>query len=886
MALAAGTRLGPYEILAPIGAGGMGEVYRARDTKLDRAVAIKVLPSALAQDPERLARFEREAKVLAALNHPNIAQIYGVEQGALVMELVEGENLSGPVPLATALDYAHQIADALEAAHERGIVHRDLKPANIKVTPQGVVKVLDFGLAAVMQNSVPPDSNATQSPTLTLGATQMGVLLGTAAYMSPEQARGKPVDKRADIWAFGVVLFEMVTGRRLFQGEDISHTLAAVIMKEPDFEGVPAQIQHVLKRCLEKDPRKRLRDISGVELLLEQTRTPDPQPLAPSTLRAVRTARIAVCVAAAAVLSLVAIAFVHFRERPTVAEVIRFQIPTPNSGDFANTPPALSPDGRTLAFVVFGANGRRQIWIRSLDTLEARSLPGTDDTAGYLIWSPDSRSIAFTLPPPVLKLKKVDIAGGPAQTLCDISDPALGAWNREGVIVFRFRTGLIRVSAAGGSCTPVTLLDAKRGEVRHTTPSFLPDQKHFVYLRVYAKPEDSGIYVGSLDAKPEQQSAQRILAGTSSAVYAPSQDSAGGYLLFVREASLMAQPFDPQRFRFTGEAVPIAEQVGVATGSDVGLFSVSNRGALAYRTGGTTGNFQLVWFDRTGKRIGVASEPGGYNTLSLSPDGTRVAFQRAHAQGGGSDIWVQELSRGASTRLTADAARDWLPVWSPDSSQIVFGSQRDGIDNLYQKPANGAGDETPVLKTEANKLPQDWSRDGRYLVYSTNDRKNLFDLWVLPLQGERKPKLFVGTQFRESQARFSPDGRFIAYTSDSTGRYEIYVRPFSPDGNVAGLWPISKDGGTQPAWRRDGKELFFISADSKMVAVPVTTTPTFKAGIPEALLTAPIFGGGAVGNVKRWDTLDGKRFLINSVTTETGSAPISIVLNWQAGLKK
>jgi WD40 repeat protein len=529
--------------------------------------------------------------------------------------------------------------------------------------------------------------------------------------------------------------------------------------------------------------------------------------------------------------------------------------------------------------------GQGQIWLRSLDTLDTRALPITDNVVGFMFWSPDSRAIAFTALTPAAKLKRIDIAGGPAQTLCDINVQPLGAWGRGGVIIIRNIAGLMRVSEAGGLCTPLTTLDTKRGELRQTAPSFLPDGKHFLYLRVFPKSEDSGVYIGSLDAKPEQQTPRRLLAGTSAAVYTPSAVGASRYLLFLREGSLIAQPFDPLKLAFTGDAQPVAEQVGVA--NDAPFFSTSDTGSLTYRIGGAGGSNRLVWYDRTGQPIGTVSEPGDYNTVALSPDGTRVAFQRTDAQGNNIDIWVQELTTGRRTRFTTDPARDWMPVWSADSERVVFGNNPDGgTENLYEKATSGAGIEVALLKTAEPKFPQDLSRDGRFLLYANNSSKNGLDLWVLPLLGERKPKLIVGTQFRETTARFSPDGHFIAYTSDATGRTEVYVRPFSPGQEVTTEWPVSKDGGTEPVRRQDGKELFFISADSKMMAVTVTTTPTFPAGIPQALFPVPIFGGGSVFNVHRWDTLDGKRFLINSATTATSSTPITVVLNWQAGLKK
>jgi Tol biopolymer transport system component/predicted Ser/Thr protein kinase len=888
MSLRAGEKLGPYEILGPIGAGGMGEVYRARDSKLDREVAVKVLPDALAQNPERLARFEREAKVLASLNHPNIAQVYGVEDRALVMELVEGEDLAGPLPLETALDYARQIADALEAAHDKGIVHRDLKPANIRVTPQGVIKVLDFGLAAVVQNAV-PESNATQSPTLTLAATQVGVLLGTAAYMSPEQARGKPVDKRADIWAFGVVLYELLTGRRLFQGEDLTETLAAVVMQQPELSAAPFPVQRLLRKCLQKDPKKRLRDIGDAWELLEE------DPLASGTAIPAQAASLPVTKLPWAVAGLFAVlagvvSFVHIREQPAKREVTRFAVPAPDKMIFNGTPPAISPDGRTLAFAAEGADGRTQIWLKPMNSLEAHALAGTDGVGAPIFWSPDGRSIAFS-GPSLSGLKRIDVAGGPAQRLCPaIGAAPLGAWSPAGIMVYFASNVMMQVPAGGGTCAPVTKLDSKRGEVRHTAPSMLPDGRHFLYLRVASNEEDSGVYVGSLDSRPEAQSSKMIMKGASPAKYVPSADASHGYLMFVREGALLAQPFDTTSLSLTGDAVPIAEHVGGGSNPDNSMFTASANGTLVYRSGGETNeNRQLTWYDRAGKSLGPVGGPGAYNTLSLSPDGTRVAFDRTANAPGNADIWVHDLAQGTTNRFTFDAARDFLPVWSPDGTRIVWTAQREGSYNLYQKTSDFAGEDRALLKSSELKFAQDWSRDGRFLLYAVIRNGTNLDLWVLPLQGEPKPTPFLATQFAESQGRFSPDSRYIAYTSNESGRSEVYVRSFSPDGKAGGQQMISQGGGSGPLWRRDGKELFYIAADSKVVAVPVSTAPAFqRAGPPVVLFTAPIWGGGSSTSiVHRWAVMpDGQKFLINSELTPAASEPITVIMNWTELLKK
>ena len=585
MALTAGTRVGPYEILAPIGAGGMGEVYRARDTKLDRDVAIKVLPAAFAQDPERLARFEREAKVLASLNHPNIATIYGVEEWvggrALVMELVPGESLKGPLPLQTALDYAKQIADALEAAHEKGIVHRDLKPANIMITPDGVVKVLDFGLAAVAVRQSSDLSNPVNSPTLTISPTRAGMILGTAAYMSPEQARGKAVDKRADIWAFGVVLYGMLTGQRLFDGETVSDTLAQVLTKEPDWQRVPAKVRRLLEACLQKDPKRRLQAIGDWRLLLADLQ---PQVNAPSQ----RLTWVLATAAVALAIALAAVSFLHFRGRPSAPVLVRFQVADPalNPGDMAP-----SPDGRALAYTGVGPDAARRLWIRSFDSLDSRVLPGTEG-ASSPFWSPDGRFIGFAEGP---RLKKIDSSGvAPPETLCDIGNGTVGpgSWNSEGVIIFGGGGSgpLRRVSADGGTATEITALS--EGEINHTDPAWLPDGRHFLYTRITPNQPAATTYLGSLDAKVTEQRNHRVLLTESR--FVPAAQSGTGYLLFLRGTTLMAQPFDTNRLELAGAPAPVAAQVGAAM---VYGFFASSPAALVYRTG--AGQIrQLAWYDR------------------------------------------------------------------------------------------------------------------------------------------------------------------------------------------------------------------------------------------------------------------------------------------------
>ncbi|MGO9255119.1 MAG: protein kinase domain-containing protein [Bryobacteraceae bacterium] len=635
MALSAGDKLGAYEIVSKLGAGGMGEVYRARDAKLNRDVAIKVLPAALSNDAQYMARFEREAQMLAALNHPNIATVYGIEQGALVMELIEGADLKGPLPIDEALAIARQIAAGLEAAHEKGIIHRDLKPANIKITPAGVVKILDFGLAKSAEPGAAAGSSATMSPTLSMEMTRAGMILGTAAYMSPEQARGKPLDKRTDIWAFGVVLYEIVTGKQLFEGEDLTEILAKVVRDRVDLNGVPAKLRPLLERCLEKDPKKRLRDIGDMELLLGE----NGGTAGPALAAGLPQRNWALVAAGVLGLGLAALAAVHFRELPPETPTpVKFHLAPENAKIGASYRFALSPDGTKLAYYATGSDGTPRLWVRSMDTLESRALSATDLTPSRMIfWSFDSRFVAF---PSGEKLKKIDVSGGPAQTLCDA--PGIfygGSWNRDGTILFA--TGLakqlMRVSSEGGTATPVASAGPPAAGA-YRGPVFLPDGQHFLYWSAL-KPDATGVYLGALDGKPGQAAARRLLATDQYAQFVPLPDGSSGRILFLREGTLLAQPFDLRRLELAGEAVPVAEQV--TRGAAGGQFSASRNGALVYRTGEADAGARLTWFDRQGKTVGTPTGADylSNNPLALSPEryqGGRTESRRAreHLVGG------------------------------------------------------------------------------------------------------------------------------------------------------------------------------------------------------------------------------------------------------------
>jgi serine/threonine protein kinase len=737
MPLAQGDKIGPYEIVDLLGKGGMGVVYRAHDTNLSRDVAIKVLPAALAQDPDRLARFEREAKVLAALNHPNIAIIYGLEKTAtnaraIVMELVEGPTLAdrlekGAVPLKETLSIARQIADALEAAHEKGVVHRDLKRANVKVREDGTVKVLDFGLATAVLAGVREAGHGADSPTLTLGATQAGMILGTVAYMAPEQAEGKPVDRRADIWSFGVVLWEMLTGKRLFHADTVPLTLADVLRKELDFtqvpEGTPAPVRELLKRCLDRDVKTRLRNMGEARVAIVRY-VADPTSgaaVAPPTVTAPsRVSRMWPSAAAALAVTLGAVSFVHFREQPPRApEPARFQIPFPDKSSPAPFPnPTISPDGRQIVFQAV-TDGVPRLWVRGLDQVEPRPLAGTEGVAGLQFWSPDSRFVAVDVQG---TLKKVETSGGPPQTLCRLPGILLGGlWTADGRIVFgTLTTGLFQVAAAGGAASPLTVLDPKRQEVYHAFPALLPDGRHFLYRRNTAIAETGGIYLGTLPTGTvnpdlQGQAPKRLLTDDSDFVFAPPLDPrASGYVLFSREGTLMAQPFDSVRLEFSQAAVPIAEQV-----ARNGDFSVSSTGVLVYATsvGIGGGASRLTWYDRQGKSLGAAGAPGFITNLELAPDGARVATDRTTGDGRKA-IWVDEFARGVSNRITPPDT-SVRPVWSPDGNRLVFASQP----NISLKAASNAGKEEVLFKFEHPTDPLDWSRDGGWLLYKETDPK-------------------------------------------------------------------------------------------------------------------------------------------------------------------
>jgi len=882
LTISPGAQLGPYEIVSPIGAGGMGEVYRAKDTKLGRDVALKILPESFVHDPERIARFRREAHVLAALNHPHIAQIHCLEEANgsqfLVLELVDGESLdkrisSGPIHVEEALRIAKQIAEALEAAHEKGIIHRDLKPANIALTKNGHVKVLDFGLAKAAADGLAVDP---ESPTMTVGSTREGLILGTAAYMSPEQALGKPVDRRTDIWAFGCVLYEMLTGRRAFGGETVTHAVAAILEREPDWSALPPatppRARQLLQRCLEKDPRRRLHHVADARIELEDLHAVRPPAAelpraAPAAGQRQWRPTVLVVAAAAAIVAGGAVALRYLTPSPLTGPATRLSI----SASGRITPQlsaAISPEGRRVAFVSTDADGRSMMWIRALDSLQARVVPGTEDAA-HPFWSPDGRSLGFIAGG---KLKRVDAEGGGVQTLAETGGFRTGgAWNRGGVIIFSpAGQQLAAVPASGG---PVSHLAASG-----IWPSFLPDDRHFLYWSSgSAEPRSRGVYVGSLNSSVTKQ----LISSDFKGAYA-----APGYLLFVRDETLLAQSFDADRLELRGEPTVVAEGVWGASTAAQASFSVSPTGTLAY-VNATLHNMQVLAFDRSGRPQGPVTQPDRYFDVvpQLSPSGKQMAIARGPY--GHESIWLFDLATSTSSRLTLNPDWSHTPVWSSDGARVIFMSGRGpGVagSRLNLKNVNGVGQDEVLLELTppAAAALWDWSSDGRFIVYSVvGEARRVADLWVLPLDGARKPYPFLQSAFHKTQAQIAPNGKWIAYTSYESGKDEVYVQSFPLPGSKR---QISIDGGVQPRWRRDGAELFYLALNQTLMAVPIKDDGRFEAGPPVPLFRTKMLPQGSQSTwfFTAYDvTADGRRFVLN-VPPEDPGPPITVVLNWMA----
>ncbi len=880
-----GQKIGHYEITAKLGQGGMGEVYRARDTRLNRDVALKLLPAIFANDEQRMGRFSREAQVLASLNHPNIASIYGLEesrnQRVLVMELVEGEDLSeriarGRIPLEEALAIARQVTGALEDAHERGIIHRDLKPANIKLTSDGKVKVLDFGLAKALED---PAANAqpeglSRSPTLSMAATQAGVILGTAAYMSPEQARGKPVDKRTDIWSFGVVLYEMVTGTRPFQGEDLTETLASVVKDEPNLSEAPRKVQRLLGDCLRKDPKNRLRDIGDAWRLLQEPGVAVVAASAPS-----RLGWLPWSVAVMGVSAAIALAFFHFREAAPELHSYAYTIPPPPNTVVHSF--AISPNGTRVA-IAARAGAQTSLWVRDLDSFEPRELSGTAG-AVFPFWSPDGRHIGFAAG---LERKKILADGGPVTEIASGGGIPTGTWNQDGVILSQGHSGgIFRANASGGAYSALLESTLVLGY-----PFFLPDGRRFLYTVMQGPEDKRGIYAASLDSTETQ----RLLPDNGSSVYDPPRPGTStGYVIFVRDGSLVAQPVDDSTLRPAGELMEIAERANTLPGT----FSVSTNGVLLYKMAESSLT-RLTWMDRSGTELSTVREPAAILDFALSPDDKHIVWERQDLTGF-SDLWMYDSERKMATRFTTVAnSRSSRPVWSPDGTSVTFSSNRAGRTDLYQKVVASAVPGQALYTTEDSlKLGFDWTRDGKFLLFVewTGDEEG-YNICALPSDGG-KPVPVVQGKFSQSKPQLSPDNRWLAYVSNESGRNEVYVEPFSLEGKPAQKrWQISADGGTHPRWRGDGRELFFLAADQKLMSVAIEPTSdkagaaVFSFDSPQSLfaLTPP----NAI-TLGPWDnrypyevTADGKRFLVLKESGDSTPTPIAVLTNWQAELEK
>jgi serine/threonine protein kinase len=865
----------------------MGEVYRARDTRLDRTVAVKVLASHLSQDPEGKQRFEREARAISSLSHPHICALYdvGTVEGLeyLVMELLEGETLAerltkGPLPPAQVLRFGVEIAEALGAAHRRGIVHRDLKPGNVMLTKSGV-KLLDFGLAKKLQGGADGETNLSEIHTKSIEAlTGKGTLLGTLQYMAPEQLEGKEADSRTDIFALGSILYEMATGKKAFEGKSQAGLISAILKDEPAAISriqsmTPPALDHIVKKCLAKDPEDRWQTAHDVGSELKWISEGSSQAIEPAAAAPHGKARQIVWKFSTLLFLVAALFFaiLHWRTPSSESRPLRFIIPAPEKSSFAGTI-AFSPDGRKLAFVAT-SGGAPSLWLRSLDSLSSQGLLGTEGAA-YPFWSPDGRWIAFFAQG---KLKKIEASGGLPQTVCVAADNRGGTWNRDGIILFSPGSGdgLYRVSADGGAITQVTELD-RAGNDSHRWPCFLPDGRHFLYLVISGQPAKQGIFVGSLDSKESK----RLLTAVSDVLYAPP-----GYLIFVSQATLMIQQFDSARLELKGQPVPLVEQVWTDSAIfGLSVFSVSENGLLAYRRGGTQ-NTQFTWFDRKGNNLGAVGPPGRYGEPSFSGDEKRIVFSITTA-GAIGDLWTMDLAGGNMSQFTFDPADDVTALWSPNGERIVWASNRTGVYDLYQKAASGDGKDELLYNSTATKYPDDWSLDGKFILYESVDPKTKLDLWVLPMFGERKPMPYLNTESIEAHARFSPDGRWVAYASDESGSAEVYVQSFPKTG---GKWRISSGGGDQPLWRSDGKELFYVAADGKLMAAEINpSASTFQRGVPKPLFEIHVPSNAGITSMRNHLIVkaDGQRFLIVNSIEDSVSFPINVVLNWTALLKR
>ena len=877
--LAAGTTLGPYKILAPIGAGGMGEVYRAHDTRLGRDVAIKVLSPHLAATPEVRARFEREARTISQLNHPHICTLFDVGRADgtdyLVMELLEGETLArrlekGPLPAAEVVTLGAQIADALDRAHRAGIVHRDLKPGNVMLTKSGA-KLMDFGLARVAGLATAPGALA-ESPTLSRPLTAEGSIVGTFQYMAPEQLEGNEADARADIWALGCVLYEMVTGQRAFGGKSQASLISAIMKDKPrpiaELSPLsPPALERLVWQCLAKDPDERWQSAGDLARELQWIAEGGSRAGVPAAVAARRRSRERLAwmlAVASAAVALTALGLLVSR-RSEPPRVVRFDVHPPK-GTTRISWPRVSPDGRTLAFLAYDSTGTQRLWVRPVDAVEAHPLEGVQGSARPF-WSPDSRYLAFISDG---KLRKVPVAGGPAIHICDAPGGADGTWGKRDWILFDGTVGdsIRGVPASGGVPEAITFIDRTGNELGHAWPSFLPDGRHFLFVASMAGGADI-IRVGALDSRDS-----RAIGTTESR----AEYALPGHLIYVNGGTLVAQPFDAGSARTTGDPVPLAENVGGWAGD----FSVSSAGLLAYRSTGSQGQARLVWVARDGHILEGAAPPGFYEDVVLSPDETRVALSIATEQPATRDIWVRDLARGVSSRLTFGPESEFAPAWSPDGNRLAFCKfLSDGV-HPYVKAASGVGAEDSLPHTpDSNEAPYQWSGAANTIVLAHSRWNADWDIWVMPADGRQAPRPFLHSPFDERAGQLSPDGRWLAYSSNESGQFEVYVVPYP---EPRGKWQISTAGGDTPQWRADGKELFYRGTEQGIMAVDVRAGATFEVGVPKLLFKAPLTATAYYGY--RWAvSRDGQRFLINTPAGEATADRFIVVTNWTAGLR-